>query len=192
MNPKWESDPLPESIVPHSNFRCPVNPDWPKHTSESEETSAQKQDLHKRNAIPRNSRIQSTSKPSLKQQQLLRTPVFSFQKQKPQQNNFSNRAQMPALFDRDTNVPTMSGQNPFQSLNATTASNGQENQAHKAEQHKQAKAAVDKRYVRRNRDCKRWNTSLERNGSRVVAIDKSICADQHPATLYTSAHRTPS
>lgn len=54
---------------------------------------------------------------------------------------------MPALFARDTNVPTMSGQNPFQSSNSTAAATGQENQSHEVEQHKQVKAAVDKRYV---------------------------------------------
>lgn len=61
---------------------------------------------------------------------------------------------MPALFDRDTNTPTMSGQNPFQSLDATTAASGQENQLHEQQQqqHKQVlekKAAADKRYVLR-------------------------------------------
>ena len=73
-----------------------------------------------------------------------------------------NQAQMPALFARDTNVPTtMSGQNPFQSPNATAASTGQENQTHEAEQHKQVKAAVDKRYVWQNCDRRRRSILCE-------------------------------
>lgn len=57
---------------------------------------------------------------------------------------------MPALFTRDTNTPTMSGENPFQSQNATAPAAGQENQMREAQQHKQVlekKAAADKRYV---------------------------------------------
>lgn len=60
---------------------------------------------------------------------------------------------MPALFTRDTNTPTMSGENPFQSAKATAAAPGQENQANEAQQHKQVlekKAAADNKYVQKN------------------------------------------
>jgi hypothetical protein len=78
---------------------------------------------------------------------------------------------MPALFARDTNTPTMSGANPFQSANKAVAA-GQENQTTEAQQHKQVlekKAAADKKYVQEHhrrkvpRDTKerseqlRWN-----------------------------------
>ncbi|KAM0704647.1 hypothetical protein Q7P35_007433 [Cladosporium inversicolor] len=54
---------------------------------------------------------------------------------------------MPALFTRDTNTPTMSGANPFQSANTSAVAVGQENQTTEAQQHKQVlekKAAADK------------------------------------------------
>ena len=60
---------------------------------------------------------------------------------------------MPALFSRDTNTPTMSGANPFQSSNANAVAAGQENQTTEAQQHKQVlekKAAADKKYVQAN------------------------------------------
>lgn len=60
---------------------------------------------------------------------------------------------MPALFSRDTNTPTMSGANPFQSSNANAVAAGQENQTTEAQQHKQVlekKAAADKKYVQEN------------------------------------------
>ena len=59
---------------------------------------------------------------------------------------------MPALFTRDTNTPTMSGENPFQSANTTAVAAGQENQSTEAQQHKQVlekKAAADSKYVQR-------------------------------------------
>ncbi|KAM0719121.1 hypothetical protein Q7P37_005026 [Cladosporium fusiforme] len=52
---------------------------------------------------------------------------------------------MPALSTCDSNAPRMSS--PFQSLNATAAASGQENQAQEVQQHKQVleqKPAVDK------------------------------------------------
>jgi len=76
---------------------------------------------------------------------------------------------MPALFTRDTNTPTMSGANPFQSASANVAG-GQENQTTEAQQHKQVlekKAAADKKYAQEDCRCKqdtkerperqRWN-----------------------------------
>jgi hypothetical protein len=58
---------------------------------------------------------------------------------------------MPALFTRDTNTPTtMSGANPFQSLDSASKATGQENQMQEAQQHKQVlekKAAADTKYV---------------------------------------------
>lgn len=58
---------------------------------------------------------------------------------------------MPALFTRDTNTPTtMSGANPFQSLDGAAKATGQENQMQEAQQHKQVlekKAAADTKYV---------------------------------------------
>jgi hypothetical protein len=69
---------------------------------------------------------------------------------------------MPALFARDTNTPTMSGANPFQSANNAVAA-GQENQTTEAQQHKQVlekKAAADKKYVQG--DCRRKQDTKER------------------------------
>lgn len=84
---------------------------------------------------------------------------------------------MPALFTRDTNTPTMSGANPFQSANTSAVAAGQENQTTEAQQHKQVlekKAAADKKYVqedcRRKSDMKecterlRWNVSHHPSG----------------------------
>jgi hypothetical protein len=72
----------------------------------------------------------------------------------------THQAPMPALFTRDTNTPTMSGENPFQSANATAVAAGQENQANEAQQHKQVlekKAAADKKYVQEV--CgRKWDT----------------------------------
>lgn len=60
---------------------------------------------------------------------------------------------MPALFTRNTNTPTMSGENPFQSASTNVVTAGQENQSSEAQQHKQVlekKAAADKKYVQEN------------------------------------------
>ena len=70
---------------------------------------------------------------------------------------------MPALFSRDTNTPTMSGENSFQSSNANAVAAGQENQTTEAQQHKQVlekKAAADKKYVQEN--CCRKRDAKER------------------------------
>jgi hypothetical protein len=70
---------------------------------------------------------------------------------------------MPALFTRDTNTPTMSGANPFQSANTNAVAAGQENQTTEAQQHKQVlekKAAADKKYVQG--DCRRKQDMKER------------------------------
>ena len=65
---------------------------------------------------------------------------------------------MPALFARDSNTPTMSGANPFQSANMNAVAAGQENQSTEAQQHKQVlekKAAADKKYVQEDCGSKR-------------------------------------
>ena len=68
---------------------------------------------------------------------------------------------MPALFTRDTNTPTMSGENPFQSASTNVVAAGQENQSSEAQQHKQVlekKAAADNKYVQEN--CgRKWDAN---------------------------------
>lgn len=81
--------------------------------------------------------------------------------QQQTQNLHTHQTPMPALFARDTNTPTMSGANPFQSANNAVAA-GQENQTTEAQQHKQVlekKAAADKKYVQDHR-CRKapWDT----------------------------------
>jgi hypothetical protein len=87
---------------------------------------------------------------------------------------------MPALFTRDTNTPTtMSGANPFQSLDGAAKATGQENQMQEAQQHKQVlekKAAVDTKYVslagrwsREEEMGARWNIVEERMMKNIVA-----------------------
>jgi hypothetical protein len=82
---------------------------------------------------------------------------FYTRKVLPQQtkSSITHQTPMPALFARDTNTPTMSGANPFQSANNAVAA-GQENQTTEAQQHKQVlekKAAADKKYVQEH--CRR-------------------------------------
>lgn len=103
---------------------------------------------------------------------------------------------MPALFSRDTNTPTMSGANPFQSSNANAVAAGQENQTTEAQQHKQVlekKAAADKKYVQENccrkRDVKEHP---EQAAMECLILSMVLVANMYAATLYTSALRTTS
>jgi hypothetical protein len=88
---------------------------------------------------------------------------------------------MPALFTRDTNTPTtMSGANPFQSLDGAAKATGQENQMQEAQQHKQVlekKAAADTKYVSLVEMWSREN-SVARIGLRRTSrdgMDDDIC-----------------
>lgn len=77
---------------------------------------------------------------------------------------------MPALFTRDTNTPTMSGENPFQSHDATASATGQENQTSEAQQHKQVlekKAAADEKYVSTRNAVARDDPRIERSSAKI-------------------------
>lgn len=102
---------------------------------------------------------------------------------------------MPALFSRDTNTPTMSGANPFQSSNANAVAAGQENQTTEAQQHKQVlekKASADKKYVQEN--CCRKSGMRKRlhSGDNKHSNTAVLVANMRAATLYTSALRITS
>ena len=100
---------------------------------------------------------------------------------------------MPALFSRDTNTPTMSGANPFQSSNANAVAAGQENQTTEAQQHKQVlekkAAAADKKYVRENR-CRKSSACTAATTN--IHTPRFLSLIIRAATLCTSALRTTS
>jgi len=102
---------------------------------------------------------------------------------------------MPALFSRDTNTPTMSGANPFQSANANAVAAGQENQTTEAQQHKQVlekKAAADKKYVQEENCCRKAGCESACRAAITMFPHSSSLANMCAATLYTSALRTTS
>jgi hypothetical protein len=130
--------------------RCRVNKGRPKHTfceeSMRRKNSILTADQTTQTHIKQNTNVQHIRRKAFAT--LHRSPSIS---QKIASKLRNPNRQMPALFTRDTNTPTtMSGANPFQSLDSAAKATGQENQMQEAQQHKQVlekKAAVDTKYV---------------------------------------------